>query len=352
MRSNLFREGGQYKIQRTGTDNYTMTVPLPTDAEGRLGRECPSDACSPGYFKVKGGTGIVGGQTVVYCPYCRGEAEPSDYTTKAQIEYARQVMRREAHEGIGTMMREALGIGPSGTLTLGGGMLKVSLSMEQSSPPSVHRPFEQALQRIVICPHCGLDHAVFGLAVWCSDCGADIFLTHVKAELDVVKMMLGDIPRRQRDLGDRIAARDIENSLEDIVSIYEAVLRALFVRCMRQRGMSELDLQALLTRKVANRFQNVRLAADVMSREIGVSLYAGIPEPEIEAFAEIFEKRHPITHNLGVVDRKYLDRVRTAECEGSEIGVSPHEITTAMDTVLKVVSDLHSRLFLAPLPSI
>ena len=69
---------------------------MPTDEDGRVARECPAGDCSPAYFKVKPGTGVVGEQTVVYCPYCRGEAEPNDYTTKSQIEYGKQLSVRIA----------------------------------------------------------------------------------------------------------------------------------------------------------------------------------------------------------------------------------------------------------------
>jgi len=42
--------------------------------------------------------------------------------------------------------------------------------------------------------------------------------------------MLADIPRRRENLGRRIAAKDRKNCLEDTVSIFEAVLRALVRR--------------------------------------------------------------------------------------------------------------------------
>lgn len=345
MRAKLFREGGPYKIRRTSPDNYSMTVPLPEGPDGRIARKCPSPSCSPANFKVKTGTGIVDGQTVAYCPYCGGEAEPGDYTTKAQIEYAKQVMMREAHEGVGNMVRESLGLGSSGKRTLGGGMLKIELSMKQGRRPSVHRPFEETLQRAVICPKCGLDHAVFGLAVWCSDCGADIFITHVQAEFEVVKAMLADIPRREEILGARIAARDLENCLEDTVSIYEAVLRALLTRCLRMRGSSDEDLQTLLAKRVGNRFQNVRLAGEVILRELNTQLYEGIAESDVQKLSEAFEKRHPITHNLGVVDRKYLDRMRSAEKEGAEIFVTSTEVSWAIEMAMQIIVGLHARLF-------
>jgi hypothetical protein len=345
MRERLFREGGRYKVRQTGRSEYSMSIPLPTDADGRMARVCPSQACSPGYFKVTPGTGIVGGQTIVYCPYCRGEAEPSDYLTESQMRFAKDVMMREAHEGIGRMVNEALGVGASGRRTLGGGLIKIDLTVKQNGRPMVHRPFHEALQRAVICPNCGLDHAVFGLAVWCSDCGQDIFLTHVNAELNVVKSMLSDVGRRRNDLGPRVAARDIENCLEDAVSIYEAVFRALFSRCLRARGITEIELQSILAKKIANKFQNVRFSGEIVERELGLNPFEGIGEQPLQELIHTFEKRHAITHNLGVVDRKYLERMRSAEREGREVMVSPSEITKAIETTIEVIANLHRRLF-------
>ena len=78
----LFQEGGPLRAKRTGKDQYSMSVSIPKDEDGRVARECPNHECSPGYFKVKLGTGITNGQTVAYCPYCQKSAEPSDFHTK------------------------------------------------------------------------------------------------------------------------------------------------------------------------------------------------------------------------------------------------------------------------------
>jgi hypothetical protein len=91
-----------------------MNVSLPKDADGRTVRACPSNACSPGYFKVKTGTKITGDHKLAYCPYCGRAAEPSDFLTKSQMKYAKDVMAREAHPGILRMLKDALDVGPSG----------------------------------------------------------------------------------------------------------------------------------------------------------------------------------------------------------------------------------------------
>ncbi len=63
--SDLFMPGGPHNIKRTGPDQYSMSISLPKDTDGMHARECPSEVCSPAYFKVKPGTGITQGQSEV-----------------------------------------------------------------------------------------------------------------------------------------------------------------------------------------------------------------------------------------------------------------------------------------------
>jgi len=51
----------------------------------------------------------------------------------------------------------------------------------------------------------------------------------------------------------------------------------------------------------------------------------------------IFDKRYPIAHNLGVVDKKYIGRGRSSESEGIEIRVEKAEAATASDLVFKAL---------------
>jgi len=346
MKSKIFSEGGPYNIRETEQDRYSLTVPLPPGEDGRVARECPDKNCSPGYFKVKPGTGITE-QVQAFCPYCRKTAEPSAFTSEEQIRYAIDVLGREAHDGINKMVAEALGIGLSGKRTLADGLIKVEMTLTTPSKPLVRAPFEDEVRRDVICPKCSLDHSVYGLATWCPDCGTDIFLTHVEAEFGVVGLMLSDIERRRALLGRRVAAKDLENCLEDTVSIFETVLR---IMARRRKAENNETHQAIdeFFRRTGNAFQNVRRASEIYVQEFHAALLDNLKREDIEALVTIFEKRHPITHNLGVVDKKYLERVRSAEEEGRDVLVTKEEIMKADRLSLEVFRSIHERLFPVP----
>lgn len=343
MKRRLFRPGGPVNIRDMGADQYRATINLPSDTDGRIARECPDASCSPGYFKVKPGTGITGKQVSAFCPYCRHEADPDDFATKEQQRYARELVVREAHRGVDNMMRDAFGLGSSGRRKLNGGLISMEISLKSAPLPYVRQPFEDEVRRDVVCPSCALDHTVFGLATWCGDCGADIFLTHVATELAVVRSMVGDIDRRREVLGRRVAAKDLENCLEDAVSIFEAAMKAITRRHIAASGVTPGEAEAKL-KKIGNAFQNVDRAGEMLRDILGISDPPEVPWAELAAS---FAKRHPITHNLGVVDRKYLERAQSAEREGCEVRMTVAEVCKTLDHVLAAVSAVHRLLFAA-----
>lgn len=338
-----FREGGPHKIKRVGSDQYQMSVSLPPDSDGRSGRNCPSQDCSPGYFKVKVGTGL-SSQETSFCPYCRHEGGANDFATKEQIRYAKDMLTKEVTDGVSRMFQDAFGLGSSGKKTYGGGMFSMEVSYKPGTSPRVRLPIEDELRRDVVCPHCGLDHSVYGLATWCADCGKDIFLTHVAAEQNVVKAMLRDLDRRSEVLGPRVVAKDLENCLEDVVSIFEASLKAMVIRYYCSQGKSQEEIDDIL-KKIGNCFQSITRAKDYLREKLAIDLSDGVDSESIKTLNATFEMRHPITHNLGVVDRKYLERVQSSEKEGKEIRVTKEDIERAMQCSLELMKSLYKKMF-------
>jgi uncharacterized Zn finger protein (UPF0148 family) len=349
MSFELFQRGGPLKAQKVGQDQYSLSVTIPKDADGRMARECPNSECSPGYFKVTPGTGL-SGQKTAFCPYCRNEAEPSDFATKEQIQYAKDMVMREAKGEIHRALGDAFGIGPSGKKRLVDGFITLDVEMKSHSPDHVWQPFEEILRRDLVCPKCTLDHSVYGLATWCPDCGEDVFMTHVYEEIKVVEAIVGDVDRRQKELGNRVAARDLENALEDLVSVFEATLKIQIRRHLKTAGQNEQQIETVM-KKIGSRLQSVTNAVVIVPENCGgVLLIASNPALEAQ-LDRVFQKRHPITHNLGVVDRKYLDRAPSGEAEGREVRVDKHEIIETSKITFEVLSALHKRLFPTAAPS-
>ncbi|MFP4224247.1 MAG: hypothetical protein ACLFVN_09250 [Phycisphaeraceae bacterium] len=221
--------------------------------------------------------------------------------------------------------------------------MEMSMTPTRRSP--VRRPREEQLRRDVACPYCTLEHAVYGLAVWCPDCGEDIFVTHVETEGQAIRAMLNDVDRRNAELGPRVAARDIENGLEDVVSILEAAMKAMAQRRLAGDGKSAEEVAETMRKRVRNRFQSFEGGRDVLVDLFGIDLHEVLGDSDVEQFKHTLEKRHPITHNLGIVDRKYLEKVQMGEGEGRDVSLDEHEVIKALDTMLSLVRDTHACLF-------
>ena len=343
MSDSLFREGGPHHIRHTGPHEYRMSIALPQDERGMVGRECTDASCSPAYFKIKPGTGITGEQITAFCPYCRTAAAPGAFLTQAQQDYARRVLENEAVEGVQRMLRDALGLGASGRKKIGGGLFSIELSTDPVRPRYISRPVEEELRRDLRCPTCGLEHAVFGLASWCPDCGADLFLHHVHEELEVTRKILDAVEARCEALGARVAARDVENAIEDAVSLFETVLKLITRRVLSSRDMATPDIDEVFRRQIRNTYQSIDSAAATFRAQVGEDLLADLSDEQREQLESVFEKRHPITHNLGIVDRGYLRRARSGELEGREIRVTAIEVREAVDLAERVLQGAYRR---------
>jgi uncharacterized protein YoaH (UPF0181 family) len=328
-----------------GSDEYQLRVPIEPGEDGMVGRGCPDDGCVPGYFKVRPGTGITSPQETVHCPYCYWADRPSSFTTREQREHAVALVEAEAVDGMNRMLTQALGLGPSGKRVLGGGSFSIEMSMTPARTRRPGRLLEEELRRDLVCPHCSLHQAVFGLATWCSDCGTDIFSVHVSAELAVLRAVMNDVADRRARLGARIAARDIENTLEDLVSVMEAVLKALTKRHLCAKGLSSGEAGRVIENEIRSGYQTLSRARDIFQTQTGAVLGGELPQREFAELSTILEKRHPIAHNLGVVDRKYLLRVRTGELEGREVRVEFAELASAIDSLEVLLTDAWRQLF-------
>jgi hypothetical protein len=233
-----------------------------------------------------------------------------------------------------------MGVGPSGKRKMGGGFLSIELSYKPGTLPYVRQPFEDEVRRDVACPHCTLNQTVLGLATWCADCGEDIFMVHISAELAVTRMMVEDIARRKSLLGKRVAAKDLENCLEDAVSIFEASTKAIVRRAFIEREEAAERVDTYF-KKIGNSFQSIERTRSQLIELFGLDLGNGT---KWESLSASFEKRHPVTHNLGVIDRKYLERARETEREGREVRISTDEMQNLLAHIEEAVSYIHAKL--------
>jgi hypothetical protein len=101
----------------------------------------------------------------------------------------------------------------------------------------------------------------------------------------------------------------------------------------------------LLMKKIGSGLQSVSNAVTITPEFCdGASLFAAGSADEGK-LNRVFQRRHPITHNLCVADRKYIERVRSGEAEGTEVRVERNAILETAQVTYSVLSEFHSKLF-------
>ena len=98
-------------------------------------------------------------------------------------------------------------------------------------------------------------------------------------------------------------------------------------------------------RRHRNAFQNPERAAEILRDELGVDLFGSIGHEGEDAVSKIFQKRHAITHNLGVVDRKYLEHGSATGGLGREVPLTAEEVGRTVDHVGRVLTGIYKGLY-------
>src|ERR1700722_17571234 len=131
-----------------------ISVPIPRDENGLIGRECPASECEC-YFKIQPGTGLKGDDLPCHCPYCGRKAGQNKFFTKAQIEYAKSVALNQL---TGALLKDMKALEfnhrPRGAFGIG-------ISMKVTGQPApIRRYREKQLETEVVCDKCTLRYMI------------------------------------------------------------------------------------------------------------------------------------------------------------------------------------------------
>ncbi len=295
--SNLRNLGNQIKVS------------LPTDQSGYLGRECPNEECK-GYFKLVPGTGLKG-ISECHCPYCGREADTGEFHTLEQIEYAKSIAIRQVTEAfLQELKKIEFNIKPTGSFGFG-----MSMEVKPGQPHPIRWHREKGLETHIDCAGCTLKYAVYGVFAFCPDCGRHNSLQILDKNLEVVSKMLDMAANAEGELAGRL----IENALEDCVAAFDGFGREM---C---RVFAEKSSEPAKAVKIS--FQNLEGAKQNMQGLFGLDLATELTTAEWDTAVRAFQKRHLLSHKMGVVDAEYVRKsADTRAVVGHKVNVKAGEV--------------------------
>ncbi len=304
-------------LERLGNQ---VNVPMKSDGDGYFGRECPIEECL-GYFKVTPGTGIKG-QALCHCPYCGYSGDNNRFWTQEQLEYARSVVIRQVTDALHKDFKAMeFDHKPSG-----GFGISFSLKVTQGPRHPIKYYREKELETHVVCDNCTLRYAIYGVFGWCPDCGIHNSAQILTKNLELARKELALAESAEKELADHL----IGDALENVVSAFDGFGRAI----SGERGTEV-------------RFQNLSGARRNVSEKFGFDFADGVTPAEWDFICRTFQKRHLLSHKMGVIDEDYVQKANDPIATvGRKIRVAREEVTASIG----IVEALGSRLFAGILP--
>lgn len=309
--------GGEVRPMESDSGLTRISVPLPTDENGMIGRECPNLECGE-YFKLKPGTGLQTSECI--CPYCRYKGQYGEFHTEQQIEYAKSVALKEFIEPELHRLHNSLRNLERSTR---GSLVQIKVKTTGLSfPLKLYQ--ERQLETHVTCASCGLEFAVYGVFAGCPDCGqlnaAIVFSRSIEVALKRLAL-LESIEDTDQGLREGI----LSDALSGGVSSFDAFGKAL--RNANKR---------LLPERPRNLFQNLAALSNALTEGIGKSLSDVIGEDAEEFLKMMFQVRHIYEHNMGVVDNDFTQRIPEYRyLKGRKYPLEQEEVAALLNTLLE-----------------
>lgn len=291
-------------VERLGN---RISIPIPPDEEGYIGRECPVETCL-GYFKITPGTGLKG-PAPCHCPYCGHSGEHNTFFTPEQIEYAKSVAIRRITDAVHRDLKSLeFEHKPQGAFGIG-----ISMKVTNSAPHPIRYYREKRIETKVVCDKCTLRFAIYGVFGWCPDCGAHNSLQILSKNLELAKKELLLAASVEIELAEHL----VGDALENVVSAFDGFGREI---CSQKAA----DI----------RFQNMTGARRRVQETFGFDFADELSADSWIATCRIFQKRHLLAHKMGVVDDEYVQRANDpGAVVGRRIRVTQDEVSLAISLV-------------------
>lgn len=280
-----------------------IPITLKSDEKGYFDRQCPNDKCKFVFKIFMDDWKDRISDEQVYCPMC-GHCAPSDqWYTHEQLEAINEIAASYALSYISDELNKMFGRAARGMR----GNKYVQLTYKPGhkitfvNNPVGQRP-EWELE--ITCEKCQTRYSVIGSAYFCPCCGHNAVEHVFNESLNRVQTMIESIEdiykiyetNYSKDKAESMCRSMIEGSLGDIVSAFQKYAEDIYKKLMP-------------TNKVrVNDFQIIVKGSKLFSEAIGKGYDSWLTDEEISDMNILFQQRHLIEHNNGLIDEQYIQK--------------------------------------------
>lgn len=326
------------RIQNYSKNSFTLGVPLPVGDDGLWLMRCPQHPTDHVFKIVVNQNEDADETSGLYCPYCghyeddAWEFAPDQAAVAGAAAHA--VAEQYVAAELDAMMNRVFG-GRSARPSSRRSGISIKMTYKPGSPPPRRTlpTFEvEETRRTMQCGACDEQFAVYGLALYCPNCGqmapAQQFAELVRVQQDRLAALEALPAVHKQALADSgVLTATYESTLKDGFGALETYLKSRFVT----------DAPTVSLGGKGAVFQRLNEAAALYRAHLNVDLPALVGSDGWTHLARIAAIRHVLVHNAGTVDAKFLERIPDwPQQVGQKVHVSEHDARR----FLEVLTDL------------
>ena len=280
----------------------SIPVTLHSDEKGYFDRECPNEDCLYTFKILMKDWEEKVSDDEVHCPLC-GHVDTSDkWWTQDQLEKMQEIAASWALNYIqGELDKSFKKLERS---TRHNKYFRITYKPGRRVT-FINNPIGQReeWETEICCEKCGTHYSVIGSAYFCPCCGFNSAVNSFNDSLDSIEKMLESLREMKDMLTDKYNADSaetmcrsmLESSIGDMVSAFQK-----FASC-------KYDELSGKTSRV-NDFQIVDKGSKLFEEETGKKYSDWLTAGELAFMELMFQRRHILEHNNGMVDQQYLNK--------------------------------------------
>lgn len=279
-----------------------IPITLMSDNKGYFDRECPNSNCLY-VFKIhmKDWENKISDDEV-HCPMC-GHVDTSDkWWTQEQLDGMQEILSSYALNMIQNELDKSFKKLANSTKNNKHIQIKYKPGRKISF---INNPIGQREEWAtdITCEKCQTRYSVIGSAYFCPCCGYNSAVSVFNKSMESIKKMVNSLSEMKSmlidihdiDTAETMCRSLLEGSIGDIVSAFQK-----FASCLYDEITGK-------TSRV-NDFQMVDKGSQLFMEATGKGYETWLTSNEIQDMKVLFQKRHLLEHNSGLVDQKYIDK--------------------------------------------
>lgn len=311
-------------------NRQSVPIPIECDENGFLDKQCPSEDCEF-LFKVYGEdwANIVKDEAV-WCPLCRHEAQAEQWFTIEQVEHAKAeafaIVQGKIDRALRSSAQKFNRNQPKNSF------ISMSMKVDGTTKRTYAIPAKaaEAMRLEIQCEKCQTRFAVIGSAFFCPACGHNSVTQTYSDSLRKIRAKKDSIPIVKQALTQGVGKDDAE-----------LTCRSLLETCISDGVVAFQKycegLYAPFGTAPFNAFQRLDQGSQLWEAAIQKSYDYWLTDTELEKLKVLYQKRHILTHNEGIVDSRYLKKSSdTSYKEGQRIVVSERDIDDLINCLNKL----------------